>query len=78
MLSVEDRGLGLTVEEQASVFEPFYQSPRARLLGRGGVGLGLAVVRRVVRASRGTIRVESTPGAGSCFTIRLPEIGSAV
>lgn len=77
-LSVEDRGVGLTDEERASVFEPFYQSPRARLLGRGGVGLGLSVVRRVVRASRGTIQVESIPGAGSRFTIRLPEARGVV
>ncbi|WP_337175921.1 HAMP domain-containing sensor histidine kinase [Paludisphaera sp.] len=72
-VSVEDRGCGLTGEEREAAFEPFYQSPRARLLGRGGVGLGLSVVRRVVRASRGTIQVESAPGAGSRFTIRLPE-----
>lgn len=73
VLSVEDRGCGLTEEEREAAFEPFYQSPRARLLGRGGVGLGLSVVRRVVGASRGTIQVESIPGAGSRFTIRLPE-----
>ncbi|MDG3002593.1 sensor histidine kinase [Paludisphaera mucosa] len=72
-LSVEDRGCGLTEAERAAVFEPFYRAPRARLLGRGGVGLGLSVVQRIVRASRGSIGVESVPGAGSCFTIRLPE-----
>ena len=73
---MEDRGCGLTEEEREAVFEPFYRSPRARLLGRGGVGLGLSVVRRVVRASRGSIRVESVPGAGTSFTIRLPDTGS--
>jgi signal transduction histidine kinase len=73
VVSVEDRGCGLTAEEREAAFEPFYQSPRARLLGRGGVGLGLCVVRRVVLASRGTIQVESVPGTGSHFTIRLPE-----
>lgn len=78
VLSVEDRGCGLTEEEREAAFEPFYQSPRARLLGRGGVGLGLSVVRRVVGASRGTIQVESIPGAGSRFTIRLPEAEAPV
>lgn len=72
VVSVEDRGCGLTAEERAAAFEPFYQSPRARLLGRGGVGLGLSVVRRIIGALRGTIQVESTPGAGSRFTIRIP------
>jgi len=72
-VAVEDRGCGLSAEERRVVFEPFYQAPRARLLGRGGVGLGLSVVRRVVRASRGTIQIESAPGLGSRFTIRLPE-----
>ncbi|AMV38295.1 sensor histidine kinase [Planctomyces sp. SH-PL62] len=73
VLSVADRGCGLTADERISAFEPFYQSPRARLLGRGGVGLGLSVVQRIVRASHGSLGVESVPGAGSRFTIRLPE-----
>jgi signal transduction histidine kinase len=73
VLSVVDRGCGLTEEERAAAFEPFYQSPRARLLGRGGVGLGLSVVRRVVHASRGSLAVDGVPGGGSRFTIRLPE-----
>jgi signal transduction histidine kinase len=72
-LAVEDRGCGLSPEEAASVFEPFYRSPRARLIGRCGVGLGLSVVQRIVDAARGSIRVESRPGQGSRFTIRLPE-----
>ena len=72
-LAVEDHGCGLNPEEAASAFEPFYQSPRARLIGRGGVGLGLSVVQRIVDAARGSIRVESRPGQGSRFTIRLPE-----
>jgi len=77
VLSVEDRGCGLTESERVSAFEPFYQSPRARLMGRGGVGLGLSVVERIVRASNGAIRVDSDPGAGSRFTIRLPEAPGA-
>jgi len=75
-LAVEDRGCGLSPEEAASVFEPFYRSPRVRLIGRCGVGLGLSVVQRIVSAARGSIRVESRPGRGSTFTIRLPDLGT--
>ncbi|APW59587.1 sensor histidine kinase [Paludisphaera borealis] len=73
-LAVEDRGCGLSLEETAAVFEPFYRSPRARLMGRCGVGLGLSVVHRIVAASRGSIQVEGRPGQGARFTVRLPEV----
>jgi two-component system sensor histidine kinase BaeS len=52
------------------IFDRFYRSDRAR--GRGGVGLGLALVRSIVTLHGGTITVESTSGAGSCFRIVLP------
>lgn len=72
-LSVEDRGVGLGPDELPHVFEPFYRSPRARLRGRPGVGLGLAVARRIADTFDGTLSVESTPGVGSRFVIRFPE-----
>jgi two-component system, OmpR family, sensor kinase len=72
-LAVEDRGCGLSREEIASAFEPFYRAPRARRLGRTGVGLGLSVVQRIVAASGGTIGVESSPGRGTRFVLRFPE-----
>lgn len=72
-LSVADRGSGMTAEEVAAVFEPFYRSPQARLRGSPGAGLGLSVAERIVRASGGSIQVESVPDLGSRFTIRLPE-----
>ncbi len=75
-LSVEDRGIGLTPDEIASVFEPFYRSPRVRSLGRPGVGLGLSVVRRIVAALGGSIAVESTPGLGARFVLRFPPMES--
>jgi two-component system OmpR family sensor kinase len=75
-LAVEDRGCGLSPEETAAIFEPFYRSPRARLMGHCGVGLGLSVVHRIVAASRGSIQVESRSGQGARFTVRLPEVAS--
>ncbi|HEY2157536.1 MAG TPA: ATP-binding protein [Isosphaeraceae bacterium] len=72
-LSVADRGVGLGADELPHVFEPFYRSPRARLRGRPGVGLGLAVVRRIAANFSGTVSAEGTPGLGSRFVVRFPE-----
>jgi heavy metal sensor kinase len=71
-LAVQDRGLGLSPEDRAHLFEPFYRSAEARRRGYPGVGLGLAVVRRIAAAFGGTIEVQSEPGRGSTFTLRLP------
>ena len=71
-LAVEDRGCGLTPDDCPRVFEPFYRAESSRRLGRAGVGLGLAVARRIAAAHRGTISVESEPGRGSRFVVRLP------
>jgi signal transduction histidine kinase len=73
-LSVSDRGCGMTPEELASVFEPFYRAPEARRLGRPGVGLGLSVAQRIVAAAGGTIEAESEPGRGTRFVLRFPRI----
>ncbi len=73
-LVVEDRGCGLTPDETAAVFDPFYRAPRARLMGRSGVGLGLSVVQRIVVVSGGSIQAESRGGQGTRFTVRLPEL----
>ena len=75
-LVVEDRGCGLAQEEAAAIFDPFYRAPRARLMGRAGVGLGLSVVRRIIDASGGSIQVEGRPGQGARFTIRLPGLAT--
>jgi signal transduction histidine kinase len=72
-LVVQDRGCGLTAEEQARVFEPFYRTPAARSHGPAGVGLGLALAQRIASAFGGTLRVQSQPGEGSRFEIELPE-----
>ena len=71
ILAVQDQGLGITAEDVAHVFEPFYRSVKSRR--RPGVGLGLAVVERIAAVFRGRIRVESEPGRGSRFVLRLPD-----
>lgn len=71
-LAVEDAGMGIAAEDLPRVFEPFFRSAEARRLGKPGVGLGLALVRRIATASGGTVEVQSEAGRGSRFTLRLP------
>src|SRR4029079_6077536 len=72
VLAVEDGGCGITSDELAFVFQPFYRSAHARRQGRGGTGLGLWVAQRIAVAFGGIIQVESQPGHGSRFSLRLP------
>jgi signal transduction histidine kinase len=71
-LAVEDRGCGIPAEDLPRIFDPFYRAESARRLGRAGVGLGLAVARRIASAHAGTITAESVPGQGSRFVVRMP------
>ncbi len=71
-LAVSDTGVGMDPEDLERVFEPFVRLDAARARDTGGAGLGLAIARSVVAVHGGTIGVESRPGAGSTFTIRLP------
>jgi two-component system sensor histidine kinase BaeS len=63
---VRDTGIGIKEEDLPFIFERFYKT------GSGGLGLGLAIVRELVGAHGGTIDVQSTYGAGTVFTVRLP------
>ena len=71
-LRVRDNGLGMSAEDAGRAFEPFYRSPRTQNLP--GTGLGLSIVNRVVRASGGTVSVETELGRGSTFIVRLPRL----
>ncbi|WP_224372697.1 sensor histidine kinase [Hyalangium versicolor] len=70
-VAVTDSGVGIPESERESIFEPFRRSAATRDT-IPGVGLGLAVSRRIIEAHGGQIEVESTPGAGSTFRFRLP------
>jgi two-component system OmpR family sensor kinase len=72
VLTVADRGPGLTPEAAARVFERFYRADAARNRHDGGTGLGLAIVAALVAGHGGHVDVESRPGAGACFRVELP------
>lgn len=71
-LHVQDTGIGMAAEELTRIFEPYYQVSNTARDRRLGLGLGLATVRRFVDQLHVRLTVESTPGEGSCFTLRLP------
>jgi len=72
ILRVEDTGIGIDQEHQARVFERFYRVDKSRSRDMGGTGLGLSIVKHLVQAFGGSVVLQSKPGAGSTFTIRLP------
>jgi two-component system OmpR family sensor kinase len=75
VIEVADTGPGLTEEQAERVFERFYRIDAARtrrLDGETGTGLGLAIVAALVAAHHGTIELDSTPGQGATFRVRLP------
>ena len=71
-LSVEDTGAGIPEELKERVFEPFFRVDKSRSRELGGVGLGLALVREIVRVHDGSIAVRSNPSGGTVFDVMLP------
>jgi two-component system sensor histidine kinase SenX3 len=71
-IAVVDQGVGIPARDKERIFERFYRVDRARSRLTGGTGLGLSIVRHVAVNHAGSISVDSSEGAGSTFTLRLP------
>jgi signal transduction histidine kinase len=71
-IAVRDGGLGIPADEQIKIFRKFFRGSAARTSGIKGTGIGLAMVNHILRAHGGEVGVESKPGVGSTFTLRLP------
>ena len=68
IVEIEDTGPGIPAEMKEQIFNPFVTTKRS------GVGLGLAIVTKIVDAHGGTVRVTSEPGHGACFQIAFPQM----
>ncbi|HEX6983730.1 MAG TPA: ATP-binding protein [Planctomycetaceae bacterium] len=75
-ITVRDNGPGIPPETLRKIFEPFYSTKERDETGRGGTGLGLALCREIMEAHKGRIRVESTVGVGTAFTLKFPLAGA--
>ena len=71
-ITVADKGVGIAEAEQEKIFDTFYRSGDKYIRSTGGAGLGLSIVRHIVEAHQGSIKLRSAPGKGSGFIICLP------
>jgi two-component system phosphate regulon sensor histidine kinase PhoR len=74
LLEVKDNGPGIPLADQPHIFERFYRVHKDRSRDAGGTGLGLSIVKHTIQAHGGTVSLDSAPGSGATFTIRLPTI----
>ena len=72
-VSVADTGIGIAAKDLPYIFERFYRTDVSRARTSGGIGIGLAIVKAIVEAHGGTIEVESEPGKGTRFTVKIPK-----
>jgi len=71
-LVVTDSGIGISAEDRPRLFTKFFRAAEAEAMAIPGIGLGLAITNAVVEAHHGSILVDSEPGRGSTFRVRLP------
>lgn len=69
---IPDTGIGIAEEDQTRIFERFYKADKSRERSNKGSGLGLSIVKKIVDMHKGTIAVQSKPGAGTTFIVSLP------
>lgn len=74
---VKDTGAGIAPDNMRKIFEPFFTTKTADDQGQGGTGLGLSFCKEVIEAHKGRMRVESTVGQGTTFTLKLPLVKAA-
>ena len=72
VVSVSDTGIGITKQDVTHVFDRFWRADKARSREQGGAGLGLSIAKWIVDIHGGSIDVESEPGKGSIFHLRVP------
>jgi signal transduction histidine kinase len=72
-VAVKDQGIGMDQKEVKKIFQKFYRTRKAEESGETGTGIGLSIVQQIVEQHGGAIEVASQPGAGSCFTLVLPQ-----
>jgi two-component system sensor histidine kinase SenX3 len=77
LIGVQDRGIGIPAAEQGRVFQKFVRGNEAKRLGVRGVGVGLALVKRIADAHGGSVTLASDVGRGSTFTLALPSAAPA-
>lgn len=72
VIAVHDNGIGIPLKSQQKIFDRFYQAKTPKLIPSRGTGIGLAYTKQLVELMKGKIRVKSSPGIGSVFTVTLP------
>nr|WP_255672450.1 HAMP domain-containing sensor histidine kinase [Corallococcus sp. AS-1-6] len=76
-VDIQDQGIGIEAQDLSRVGTPFFRTDRSRARTTGGVGLGLALVRRILEAHHGRLTLESQPGQGTTARVVLPGAGAA-
>jgi PAS domain S-box-containing protein len=76
IFTVRDTGIGIDSQHLGSIFNPFWQVDQSSTRRAGGAGLGLSVTRKLARMLGGEVSVDSSPGGGTTFTVRLPLVWS--